>query len=209
MASWTHDGTQDPGPPPLLNDPLSGLVTGRHYDAESVRVRVVEPSMPDITAVREAMASVLDEDSELMFGDRAFAEPTPPPAAPAAAAAAPPAAAPPAAAAAVPAAPVADPKTSELPVQVQAPPAPPVALPPVVESGPRSRVPARFDAGRPGMLPGRIPMQRSNRPPRPARARRRGWSPGMAAIGLLLLVMAVLAIVMLANLIDMIASLFS
>jgi len=196
MASWTHDGTQDPGPPPLMNDPLSGLVTGRHYDAESVRVRVVEPSLPDITAVREAMASVLDDDSELLFGDRAFAEPTPPPA-PAAPEAA--------------AAPAPDPKTGELPVQTPPPaaPAPPVALPPVVESGRRPRTPARFDMSPPGMLPGRIPTQRSNRPARPSRPQRRGWSPGLAAIGLLLLVMGVLAIVMLASLIDTIASLFS
>ncbi len=65
MASWNHDGTQDPGPPPLMSDPLSGLVTGGKFDAEAVRIRVVEPAAPDIEAVRTAMESVLDENSEL------------------------------------------------------------------------------------------------------------------------------------------------
>lgn len=53
-----HDGTQDPGPPPLMPDAL----TGGTYDTEAVRVRVVEPVMPDMTAVREAMKAVLDEE---------------------------------------------------------------------------------------------------------------------------------------------------
>lgn len=53
-----HDGTQDPGPPPLMPDAL----TGGTYDTEAVRVRVVEPAMPDMTAVREAMKAVLDDD---------------------------------------------------------------------------------------------------------------------------------------------------
>ncbi len=56
-----HDGTQDPGPPPLMPDAL----TGGTYDTEAVRVRVVEPVMPDMTAVREAMKAVLDDDDEL------------------------------------------------------------------------------------------------------------------------------------------------
>lgn len=53
-----HDGTQDPGPPPLMPDAL----TGRTYDTEAVRVRVVEPVMPDMSAVHEAMKAVLDDD---------------------------------------------------------------------------------------------------------------------------------------------------
>jgi len=61
----TNDGTQDPVPPPVLADPLAGLVTGSRYEPEPLRVRVTKPPMPDISAVREAMASVLDEDSEL------------------------------------------------------------------------------------------------------------------------------------------------
>ena len=44
-----HDGTQDPGPPPLMPDAL----TGSTYDTEPLRVRVVEPVMPDMSAVRE------------------------------------------------------------------------------------------------------------------------------------------------------------
>lgn len=64
----TNDGTQDPVPPPVLADPLAGLVTGAGYQPEPLRVRVTEPPMPDISAVREAMASVLDENSELDLG---------------------------------------------------------------------------------------------------------------------------------------------
>ncbi len=179
MASWNHDGTQDPGPPPLMSDPLSGLVTGGKYDAEAVRVRVVEPSMPDIEHVREAMASVLDEDSELMMVMPAPRVNAPveqdlgandPDAGdggegvgPAAAAPVPP------------------------PLPVTPPPTPP--------------------AGIPAALPaGRIPLQRGT-PPRPLR--RGSFSPGFAAVGLLLVVIGVLVIVMLVNLIDTISSLFS
>ncbi|MGH3761311.1 MAG: hypothetical protein ACRDTB_26550, partial [Actinophytocola sp.] len=64
----TNDGTQDPVPPPVLADPLAGLVTGNRYEPEPLRVRVTEPPLPDISAVRAAMASVLDEDSELNLG---------------------------------------------------------------------------------------------------------------------------------------------
>lgn len=170
MASWNHDGTQDPGPPPLMSDPLSGLVTGGKYDAEAVRVRVVEPAAPDIDAVREAMASVLDEDSELMIR-MPPREPEPVPVAENMGAndpdagdggegvgpAAEPAAAPP-------------------------PPTPPVGIPAA-----------------------RIPLQRGTLPP-PVRSRM--FSPGIAAVGVLLLVIAVLVIVMLASLIDTISSLF-
>ncbi|MGB3443054.1 MAG: hypothetical protein WBA97_30300 [Actinophytocola sp.] len=182
MASWNHDGTQDPGPPPLMADPLSGLVTGGKYDAEAVRVRVVEPSMPDIDAVREAMASVLDEDSELrMTLPDALAEPMPEPnlgandpdagdggtdVGPAASAA-----------------PVLPPAL---------PPTPPVGIP-VQRRGP--------------MVPALIPARKRVRPPRPIR--RGTFSPGLAAVGLLLLVIGVLVIVMLASLINTISSLFS
>ena len=91
----TNDGTHDPVPPPVLADPLSGLVTGARYDPEPLRVRVTAPPPPDIAAVREAMASVLDENSELdldsiMPANEFFADSTgesapEPPAAPAAA----------------------------------------------------------------------------------------------------------------------------
>ncbi len=171
MASWNHDGTQDPGPPPLMSDPLSGLVTGGKYDAEAVRVRVVEPAAPDIDKVREAMASVLDEDSELRIGL--------PPA----------------------------PRTESAPVQENATANDPDAgdggegvgattgqAPPPAPPTPPAGIPAA-----------RIPLQRGT-PPRPLH--RRSFSPGMAAIGLLLLVIGVLVIVMLASLIDTISSLF-
>jgi hypothetical protein len=168
MASWNHDGTQDPGPPPLMNDPLSGLVTGGKYDAEAVRVRVVEPAAPDIEAVRFAMESVLDENSELRvelldsLGEV-------------------PAQAPPPGADATPGDAVAPPVP---------PPTPPVGIP-VVPPAPRLRVPVEDPA------------------PRRGRPTRGMWSPGLAAVGLLLLVMAVLAIVMLASFIDSIAAIFT
>lgn len=197
MAGWTHDGTQDPVPPPMLPDPLSGLVTGGKYDAEAVRVRVVEPTMPDIAAVREAMASVLDDDSELMMGFTGSVDAgevpvqTPPPGAEPSTAAASTAAAPP------PAAPAPTPPVG-IPVSV---------LPPVVQSPSRATPLVRKGAGQPGLLPTRIPGQRRIRPPRsPGRG---AFSPGLAAIGLLLLVIAVLAIVMLASLVNTISSLFT
>ena len=157
MPSWNHDGTQDPGPPPLMADPLSGLVTGGKYDAEAVRIRVVEPAAPDIEAVRTAMESVLDENSELRVDLL-------PPAAK---------------------------KTEAAPAEKASPPTPPVGIP---------AQPARL-----GTPPVEIPAQRGARPRPP----RRRWSPGIAAVGLLLLVMAVLVIVMLASLIDTISSIFS
>lgn len=185
MPSWNHDGTQDPGPPPMMPDPLSGLVTGGKYDAESVRVRVVEPTMPDIEAVREAMASVLDEDSELMIrpvapARRAVPEPPPPPPNPGAN----------------------DPDAGDggegvgPAADTANPPTPPVGIP-----VPPRRVP-------PGQV--EIPVQRGWRRERVAGpAKRSSWSPGLAAVGLLLLVIGVLVIVMLASLIDTIASIFS
>lgn len=163
MASWNHDGTQDPGPPPLMSDPLSGLVTGGKYDAEAVRIRVVEPAAPDIEAVRTAMESVLDENSELRIDQ------LPPPIGPGKPA--------------EPAPPAAEP-TQKIPT-----PTPPAGIP-----APATRM---------GATPPEIPAQRGAPPPR------RRWSPGIATVGLLLLVFAVLVIVMLASLIDTISSLFS
>lgn len=199
MAKWTHDGTQDPGPPPLMPDALTGS-----DDAEAVRVRVVEPPMPDITEVRRAMASVLDEDSELLLAvadvreqarekvdDAGPATSEIPAQAPPAGADTPVAAAP-AAAAAAPAAAAA----------AAAGAAPTAAAPPVVQSPPQAapRVP----------IPVRMPGRRGERRLRRRQVRRSGgFSPGMAAIGLLLLVIAVLVVVMLASLINTISSIFS
>jgi hypothetical protein len=197
MASWNHDGTQDPGPPPLLADPLSGLVTGGKYDAEAVRIRVVEPAMPDIEAVREAMASVLDEDSELMVMLPSADAPTirrlnaPGGVSPAGGVPGP----------LTPAdggggTTAAGPGAGPAPASVTGAAAastPPAGIP-VVPPGRRTTVPAD------------IPLPRGRVPRRPPR--RSVWSPGLAAVGLLLLVMAVLVIVMLASLIDAISSLF-
>jgi hypothetical protein len=140
-----------------MSDPLSGLVTGGKFDGEAVRIRVVEPAKPDIEAVRTAMESVLDENSELRVNlPGAIPAPAPRP---------------------VPV------------VDGAAPPTPPVGLP-----APAARVPVAPEE--PPPLP-------------PVRPPRRRWSPGLAAVGLLLIVMAVLAIVMLASLIDAISSIFS
>lgn len=192
MASWNHDGTQDPGPPPMMPDALSGLVTGGKHDPEAVRIRVVEPSMPDITKVREAMASVLDEDSELKMSLAprtapvpVVAQQVPPPVL------------------ATPNPGANDPDAGDGGEGVGPaanPPTPPVGimLPPAIVESPR----------RVRRLPGLgIPAQRNRRAGRTLR--RRTFSPGLAAIGLLLLVIAVLVIVMLASLIDTIASIFS
>jgi hypothetical protein len=172
MASWNHDGTQDPGPPPLMSDPLSGLVTGGKYDAEAVRVRVVEPTAPDIDAVREAMASVLDEDSELMIR-MPPREPEPAPVAENMGANDPDAG---------------DGGEGVGPAAESAAPAPPPPTPPA------------------GIPVARIPLPRGTLPPPPPRSRT--FSPGIAAVGVLLVVIAVLVIVMLASLIDTISSLF-
>jgi hypothetical protein len=187
MPSWNHDGTQDPGPPPVMPDALSG-----RYDADAVRIRVVEPSMPDITKVREAMASVLDEDSELRMSFDGLDNsatgvlPTPPP---------------------VPGTPnpgANDPDAGDGGEGVGPaanPPTPPVGiqLPPAIVESPRR---VRRLGGALG-----IPAQRDRRA-RPIR-RRNSWSPGLAAIGLLLLVIGILVIVMLASLIDTISSIFT
>lgn len=160
MASWNHDGTQDPSPPPLMHDPLSGLVTGGRYDGESVRIRVVEPAAPDIEKVRTAMESVLDENSELRVDLLPGAPPT-----------------------------VKLPAPAPAPESKAPTPTPPAGIP--------------LPAARIGSAPPEIPVQRSAQPPR------RRWSPGLATVGLLLLVMAILVIVMLASLIDAISSVFS
>ncbi|MFL6120211.1 hypothetical protein [Actinophytocola sp.] len=157
MASWNHDGTQDPSPPPLMNDPLSGLVTGGKYDGEAVRIRVIEPAKPDIEAVRTAMEAVLDENSELRV---------------------------------------------HLPGATPAPAPRPRVAPPVDAAAPTPPVGIPAPAARMPVVPEEAPPPRMVRPPR------RRWSPGLAAVGLLLIVMAVLVIVMLASLIDAISSIF-
>jgi hypothetical protein len=203
----TNDGTQDPGPPPVVADPLSGLVTGSRYEAEPVTVRVVEPVMPDITAVREAVAGMLDEDSELDLElvDRVAGragpeiptqagpvEPPAPPAAPAAPADPPPAEA----AEPAPAAPPADPTPTPpfgVPAQRRAPVAPPAPVEAV----------RRLPLGWPR-------LRRRGSVPRPASAiGRKSSAPSVTAIILLLVVMGVIAIVLLASLIDTLASIFS
>ena len=196
----TNDGTQDPGPPPAVADPLSGLVTGSRYEAEPVTVRVVEPAMPDITAVREAMAGMLDDDSELDLGlvKRAIGdEPDIPAQATAPAEPPAPAPEPPAESAAAP-----DPA-----------PTPPFGVP--AQKAPEGPAGA---ASAPGAVEGtrRLPfdwprlLRRHEPVPRPASAvGRKSSAPSVAIIFSLLVVIGVIAIVVLASLIDTLASIFS
>ncbi|MCT2582508.1 hypothetical protein [Actinophytocola gossypii] len=200
----TNDGTQDPGPPPVLSDPSAGLVTGSHYAPEPLKVRVVEPPMPDISAVREAMAGMLDEDSELNFdlvhpavsGSDSPAE-----------------------------------RTAEIPAQASSPenapeepsasepdPTPPAGIPaqarPATSTatvpepgGGTARMATSGNVEQPRRLPVRL---RRERPPKPAGAiRRKSSAPGVTATIVLLLVIAVLVIVLIASFLDTIGSLFA
>jgi hypothetical protein len=209
----TNDGTHDPVPPPVLADPLSGLVTGSRYEPEPLRVRVTEPPLPDISAVREAMAHVLDENSELdlnsigQASDQYFTDSTGESA--------------PERPAAEPTAPVAQVPVKDVPAQAGPAPARiPVptrgavtrvnpripaprggsgtarALPPVVVSGERTRrirLPRGFARDKPKLPPA-------------VRSNSSTWS--VTLIMVLLLVMVVLGIVFLASLIDTIAAVF-
>jgi hypothetical protein len=202
----TNDGTQDPLPPPVLSDPLAGLVTGARYEPEALRVHVAGSAMPDISAVREAMASVLDEDSELDLGaiapaedffsdtkdvptTRAVAPVTEQPAdtAPAEPPAEPPAEAPTAVQPAAPARPA-------------RPPRPPATRLPTPPTG----IPApRMPRDRKIKLPSRGPKL-----PPTVKGREHSSAGSVTLIIALLVVMGVLAIVFLASFVDSIASLF-
>ncbi|HEY7595652.1 MAG TPA: hypothetical protein VH969_21040 [Actinophytocola sp.] len=227
----TNDGTHDPVPPPVLADPLAGLVTGARYEPEPLRVRVTEPPMPDISAVREAMASVLDENSELdlasigpaadFFTDSTGETTAAPPTAPAA----------PAPSAAPPAAPVAQVPVAQVPTQASGQPAPAPAQAPLAPAakaptrGPVTRVtpPSGIPSPRGASTPDRVPppvkrgedtrairlpggfMRR--RPKVPAAIGSSSLGSVTVIIGLLL-VMAVLGIVFLASFIDTVAAVF-
>ncbi|HEV7649360.1 MAG TPA: hypothetical protein VGP26_14495 [Actinophytocola sp.] len=212
----TNDGTQDPVPPPVLSDPLAGLVTGSRYEPESLRVRVTAPPPPDIAAVREAMAYVLDENSELDLnsiipasefftdstGESAPERPAPEP---------PAAASPPVAQVPVKDVPASGrPAPARIPVPtrggvtrvnttIPAPrgrPGTARALPPAIVSGERTRrirLPRGFVSNKP-KLPPAVKGQSS------------AWS--VTLIMVLLIVMGVLGIVFLASLIDTIAAVF-
>jgi hypothetical protein len=219
------DGTQDPVPPPVLADPLAGLVTGAGYQPEPLRVRVTEPPMPDIAAVREAMASVLDENSELdlsaivpaeaFFTDSAGTTRSEQAA--------------PAPDAAAPAQPVAQVPVAQVPTQEAGTPAQaPVTRAPgaVPTRGAVTRVtppaiPAQRGAGGtaralpPATTRGedtrRIRLPRGfmrQRPEVPAGAKGPSSAGSVTLIMVLLLVMVVLGIVALASLVDTIASVF-
>lgn len=214
----TKDGTQDPGPPPVLTDPVSGLVTGSRYEPEPLKVRVVEPPMPDISAVREAMVGMLDDDSELSLGlaaQRGLAAgdaqtgeipvqstgeptPTPPIGIPVQQTSSP--AEPPPAAAPLPApAAPAEPATPPADGRVRRMPPPPV----------NARVITPGTVERTRRLPSKIRRIRRARPERPAAAMgRKSSAPSLAVIVVLLLVIGVIVIVLIASLIDTISSIF-
>lgn len=221
----TNDGTQDPGPPPVLADPLSGLVTGGRYEAEPLKVRVVEPPMPDISAVREAMAGMLDEDSELDLGlvanvtSGAVAIPTqatPGPGAPATPAAPAPPATPAApadsAAPATPAAPgtptaPATPAGSAEPAESTDPtPTPPIGLPaqPATEAAappaPAPKQPVTAKVVTPGTIetPRRLPRQwrgLRRQPPPPRPASAMGRKSSAPSVAAIALLLLVIGVI--------------
>lgn len=251
----TNDGTQDPVPPPVLADPLSGLVTGGRYEPEPVTVRVVEPPMPDITAVREAMVGMLDDDSELDLalvshvtgrgpGPRIPTQATPAdgtgtgdPATQSAAGPGQDAAAQAASGqaagqgAAAPAAdgsgqgaaagsgeasgpadaagssPAASGDAGSGPASADPAPTPPIGIP-AQQKPEAAKVVTPGTVENPRRLPLNWPrMRRDQAPPRPASAvGRKSSAPSVAAIILLLLVIGVIAIVLIASLIDTFAS---
>jgi hypothetical protein len=216
-----NDGTYDPVPPPVLVDPLSGLVTGSRYEPEPLRVRVTGPPLPDISAVREAMANVLDENSELnldsigqsfdyYFTDSTGESAPERPAAPAPEPAAEPAPQPAPPVARVPVKdvpPQAGTASARIPVPTRGAvtrinptiPAPRGGsarpLPPVVtgERTRRIRLPRGFARDKPKLPPA-------------VKGNSSAWS--MTLIMMLLLVMGVLGIVFLASFIDTIAAVF-
>lgn len=214
MAHWNKDGTQDPGPPPVLADPLAGLVTGSRYEPEPLKVRVVEQPMPDITAVREAMAAVLDEDSEFTFGSIAPApepdENDPPPSEIPAQAGPPDVESTP------------TPPPSEPVAQVPAPPVPaptPPAAPPAPRTVPgaaAASVPARFlpegetsaaeDTRRIRVPRGLVGRRHLQKPPPGTEGT--SSTGGVALIMAFLVVIGVIVIVFLVSLINTIASVF-
>jgi hypothetical protein len=221
------DGTEDPGPPPVLADPVSGLVTGTRYDSEQVTVRVAEPPQPDIAQVRKVMAEMLDEDSELDLSlvvsppVNGTAAPQPPQGA-AASAATPPFGIPAQQSASPEAAPAQAPTPESAvpagPTPGSSAPAGPAPATPTLVTPRRvekvRRVPRRFALGRlrqglPRGLPRGLP-QRFRRTPKPVPGRvRKSSAADIAIIMILLFVTAVVAIVLLASLLDTLSSLFS
>jgi hypothetical protein len=214
----TDDGTQDPVPPPLLADPLSGLVTGSRYEPEPLRVRVTEPPLPDISAVRAAMASVLDDDSELdldsigpaadFFTNTESGVPQPAKPARIAKPAEPDTAVAPASEA--PAAPASPDSEKDSTKRVEVPTTRQVARLPAPRPGgsgrPRElpRAITQEPAGRRVRLP-RVPSRKPKLPPT-VKGPSSVWS--VTLIMVLLIVMGVLGIVFLASFVDSITSLF-
>lgn len=60
---WDDDGTQDPEPPVVWNDPVAGLVTGAKYEAPTLRVWLAQPEV-DMEEVRKAVESQLSGDDD-------------------------------------------------------------------------------------------------------------------------------------------------
>jgi hypothetical protein len=198
----TNDGTQDPVPPPVLSDPLAGLVTGTRYEPDTLRVRVTNTPLPDISAVREAMASVLDEDSELVLGSIGPAEAYFTDSSDGDAPAAPAPDAP-----ATPGQPAAE-------APAEAPPADqPAAAPPVPTRGPVTRVPTPPRGIPAPRMPGEktrkvtLARRKPKLPPR-VKGKEHSSAGSVTLIMVLLVVMAVLGIVFLASFIGSVASLF-
>ncbi|MCE7009285.1 hypothetical protein LWC34_41700 [Kibdelosporangium philippinense] len=59
------DGTYEPAPPPVLSDPLSGLVTGANFPTQrrDEHLPVAAPKLPSPEDVREAVDALAEEES--------------------------------------------------------------------------------------------------------------------------------------------------
>nr|WP_157529391.1 hypothetical protein [Kibdelosporangium sp. MJ126-NF4]CEL23222.1 hypothetical protein [Kibdelosporangium sp. MJ126-NF4]CTQ94385.1 hypothetical protein [Kibdelosporangium sp. MJ126-NF4] len=59
------DGTFEPAPPPLLTDPLAGLVTGLNLPRQRRdELPLAKPDLPDPDDIRAAVEAALDEEAE-------------------------------------------------------------------------------------------------------------------------------------------------
>ncbi|ALG05838.1 hypothetical protein AOZ06_01905 [Kibdelosporangium phytohabitans] len=59
------DGTYEPVPPPLLTDPLSGLVTGANLPTQRRdELPLVKPALPDPDDIRAAVEAALDAEEK-------------------------------------------------------------------------------------------------------------------------------------------------
>ncbi|MFL6141878.1 MAG: hypothetical protein ACJ72N_08430 [Labedaea sp.] len=63
-SPWEPDGTQSPPPPPVWDDPVSGLVTGTGYEQEPLHIDLAAPIEPDMSEVRRAVDAALAGEAQ-------------------------------------------------------------------------------------------------------------------------------------------------